>query len=188
MNYSEFKELMDAVPDRDRRDYLKLRQYSCIGGNVWPRYEGHLAEARTLHEFFEAVYADDACKFDNAWAYWARMQHKRWTDRFEPERMMRDVQFTANGILVEKDGLEVVFALPVTGKRKRADVFVFPENGFNEAAADQVASINGSFTCAGMEFDGTFDVFTSDRALIFEEWAFDALGYRQNDKRASKAS
>lgn len=188
MDYTEFKDLMDNVPVRDKRDYSKLRQYVCIGGNVWPQYEKHLEAATTLREFFEAIYADDACKFDNAWAYWANMQRKRWVERFDPERMMRDVQFTANGILIEKDGFELVIAVPVSGKRKRADVYVFPENGFNEAAAVQVASVNGAFTCAGMVFDGTYDIFVSDRALIFEEWELDKMGYRKNDKRASKSS
>lgn len=188
MNIDEFKQLTASVPERDRRDYSKLRQYACIGGSVWPHYEGHLQAASSLRDFFEAIYADDACRFDNAWAYWAKMQRKRWTERFEPVRMMHDVLFTANGILIEKDGLELVIAIPVTGKRKRADVLVFPENGFNEAAAEQVASINGKFACAGMEFDGTFDLFVSDRALIFEEWQLDKMGYRMNDKRASKSS
>lgn len=187
MDFATFKELMDAVPERDRKDYSKLRQYCCIGGNVWPQYQKHLEEATTLREFFEAIYADDACKFDNAWAHWARMQHKRWADRFEPERMMRDVMFTANGILFQKDGLELVISVPVSGKRKRADVYVFPESGFNEAAAEQVASLNGTFSCAGMEFDGTYDVFVADRALILEEWELDKMGYRKNDKRASKS-
>ena len=94
--------------------------------------------------------------------------------------------FTANGILIEKDGLELVVSVPVTGKRKRADVLVFAENSFNEAVADQVASLNGQFTCAGMSFNGTFDIFVADKALIFEEWEFDVLGYRKNGKRASK--
>ena len=188
MDFAEFKRLMDEVPVRDKRDYSKLRQYACIGGGIWPQYEQHLAQASTLREFFEAVYADDACKFDNVWAYWARMQHKRWVERFESDRMMRDVPFTANGILIEKEGLELVIAVPVSGKRKRADVFVFPENGFNEAAADQVASLNGTFACAGMAFDGTYDVFVSDRALILEQWELDKMGYRKNDKRASKSN
>lgn len=187
MDFTRFKELMDEVPERDRRDYAKLRQLACIGGKVWPQYEAHLEAATTLCEFFEGIYADDACKMNNAWAYWARMQHKRWADRFEPERMMRDVVFTANGVLIEKDGLEVVISVPVSGKRKRADVLVFRENGFNEAAAEQVASINGAFTCSDMSFDGTYDIFVSDRLLIFEEWELDTLGYRKNDKRASKS-
>ena len=188
MDIIEFKSQMAEVPERDRRSYSKLAQYACVGGNVWPQYQKHLDASGTLREFFEAVYADDACRFDNAWAAWARMQRKRWTERFEPERMVRDVPFTANGILIEKDGLELVIAVPVTGKRKRADVLVFPENGFNEAAADQVASINGRFACAGMTFDGTYDIFVSDRALILEQWELDKLGYRKNDKRASKSS
>lgn len=187
MDFATFKELMDDVPERDKRDYAKLRQFACIGGKVWPQYEKHLEASSTLREFFEAIYEDDACKFDNTWAYWARMQRKRWTDRFEPERMVRDIVFTANGILFQKDGLELVISVPVTGKRKRADVLVYPENGFNEAAADQVASINGSFTCAGMSFDGTYDIFVSDRALILEEWELDKMGYRSNDRRASKS-
>ena len=66
-------------------------------------------------------------------------------------------------------------------------MYVFPESGFNEAAAEQVASLNGTFTCAGMEFDGTYDVFVADRALILEEWELDKMGYRKNDKRASKS-
>lgn len=186
MDFARFKELMDEVPERDRKDYAKLRQFTCVGGKVWPQYEAHLEEATTLREFFEGIYEDDSCKMDNTWAYWARMQRKRWTDRFEPERMMRDVVFTANGILIEKDGLELVISVPVSGKRKRADVLVFRENGFNEAAAEQVASINGAFTCAGMNFDGTYDIFVGDRVLILEEWELDTLGYRKNDKRASK--
>jgi hypothetical protein len=38
-----------------------------------------------------------------------------------------------------------------------------------------------------MEFDGTYDVFVADRALILEEWELDKMGYRKNDKRASKS-
>ena len=68
------------------------------------------------------------------------------------------------------------------------DVYVFGENGFNEAAAEQVASINGAFACAGMCFEGTYDIFVSDRALILEEWELDKMGYRKNDKRASKSN
>ena len=99
--------------------------------------------------------------------------------------MIRDVEFTANGILIQKGDLELVIAVPVTGKRKRADVLVFPESGFNEAAAEQVASLNGTFTCAGMMFDGTYDVFVSDRAFILEKWELDAGGNRQNAKRGT---
>ena len=78
MQYEELKAQVEAVPAAQAKDYRELLALASIAGGVWPRLKGHLEEAEDCRGFFQAIYDDDACRFENAWAYWAKMNKEPW--------------------------------------------------------------------------------------------------------------
>ena len=52
----------------------------------------------------------------------------------------------------------------------------------NAKAAELYGSINGSFSCVGIELEGAFDVYRGHRTLIFERWTIDKLKRRAHGK------
>ena len=182
MNYQELKDQISAMEGRSAHDYREMLSLSAVAGDVWPKYRKHLESATTPDEFFEAIYQDDTLKFENLWAYWAKMRHSRdWLDRFECDSMRRDVLLDNRGVFLSgKDGNELL--IPMKGRGKKYNVYVFDENGFNEKAAELYGSTYGSFTCCDVELEGAFDIYRADRALIFERWAIDKLIRRKDGK------
>ena len=89
MQYEELKAQAEAVPAAQAKDYRELLALASIAGGVWPRLKGHLEAAEDCRGFFQAIYDDDACRFENAWAYWAKMNKEPWADRFEAEKAVR---------------------------------------------------------------------------------------------------
>ena len=180
MHYEELKEQVKAAPAAKAKDFRELLSLTSIAGGVWPQFENHLAEANDFRSFFRAIYHDDACRFENAWAYWAKMNRESWVDRFEADRVVRGVLLDTRGIFLKGGGNELL--IPLAGRSQAIDVYLFRENGFNEKAAEFYGAIEGSFTCVGLELEGAFDVFRTHRGLIFERWEVDKLNRRADGK------
>lgn len=182
MDFQQLKDQVHAVEGRAGHDYRELLSLSSVAGNVWPQYREHLIGAASADEFFEAVYQDDALKFENLWAYWAKMRHSReWIDRFEADAVVTNVLLDNRGVFLSgRDGNELL--IPMKGRGKKYNVYVFSENGFNEKVAELYGSTYGTFTCCGMELEGAYDIYRADRALIFERWAIDKFMRRAHGK------
>lgn len=180
MEYGELKKQVAAMPPSQAKDYRELLSLASIAGGVWPQFEEHLKRAQDCRGFFKSIYDDDACRFENAWAYWAKMNKEPWADRFEAERVLKNVLLDNKGIFIEGGGNELLVSL--AGRGQAGSIYLFAENGFNEKAAEFYGAINGSFTCAGIALEGAFDLYRTHRALIFERWEVDKLMRRANGK------
>lgn len=186
MNLTEMRKQVEEMPLVQRGEYRRVLSLVGIGGRVWPCLEGHLDQAQDIKGFLESVYEDDACRWEAVWALWAKMDRKRWPSRFDFTQAVRGVLVNNKGVVLDFGGAQVL--VPVTGRGRTVDVFVFSEDGFNSDAADYYGSISGSFSCCGMELEGTFDIYRSERAVILERWAFDKLGRRESKKRRCRKS
>ena len=184
MDYQDLKEQTAAKSEEELADYKKLFSLACIGGGVKNTLKGHLENASNIDEFYASVYADDDCRFENAWGYYAKMQGNDWPKRFECEQARYGVQLQLRGVAVENETIQ--FFIPMMGRSRRADVYIFADGKFNEEAADYFTSVSGTFTCLDMEFAGTYDIFVGPRLIIFERWEFDKLGNRLNGKGETK--
>ncbi len=180
MDYQELKRQVEAVPASKLKEYKELLSVSCVAKDVWPQLKPHLESASTCDEFFESVYADDACRFENVWALWAKLKRKDWVPRFEPDAAMHDLLLDNRGVFLRGGDNELL--IPMVGRGRSVSLYLFSENGFNEKAAELYGSIYGKFDCCGMELDGAYDIYRTDRALIFERWAIDKLMRRANGK------
>lgn len=184
MNYNELKEQTSALPEERRHDYRKLMTLACVGGDVKHQLKKHLDQASTLDEFYEAIYKDDACLFENVWAYYAKMKGGKWPQRFCAEDARLGIRLQLRGIAVESK--EVQFFIPMSGRNRTADVYLFADGKINDNAADYFTSVSGTFTCLDMTFAGTYDIYVGPRLVIFERWEFDKLGNRLNGKGETK--
>lgn len=180
MNYEDLKAQVEAMDAPQAKDYRELLALASIAGGVWPQFGEHLERAEDCRGFFKAIYDDDACRFENAWAYWAKMNKEPWADRFEPERALRGVLLENKGLFLEGKGNELL--IPLHGRGHGANVYLFADSGFNAKAAELYGSINGSFLCVGIELEGAFDVYRGHRTLIFERWTIDKLKRRAHGK------
>ncbi len=181
MNYQGLKEEINALPDSKRRAYRSLFSVASVGGDVWPKFRPHLDGAACADEFFEAIYNDDEMRFENVWAEWAKMKRKKWVSRFDADEEYENIRFEERGIfLTGNAGNELL--IPMIGRGKFGGIYIFEDNGFNERAAELYGSINGSFSCMGVEIEGAFDIYRTDCALIFERWDVDKLMRRKDGK------
>ena len=99
-----------------------------------PAQAGIWRRAEDCRGFFQAIYDDEACRFENAWAYWAKMNKEPWADRFEAEKRACAACCLENkGIFIEGNGNELL--VPLQGRGHAANVYLFAESGFNEHAA-----------------------------------------------------
>ena len=124
MQYEELKAQVEAVPAAQAKDYRELLALASIAGGVWPRPKGHLEAAEDCRGFFQAIYDDEACRFENAWAYWAKMNKEPWADRFEAEKAVRGVRLENKGIFIEGNGNELL--VPLQGRGHAANVYCSP--------------------------------------------------------------
>lgn len=184
MEYQELIEAVDDMPETKRKEYRRLLSLATIGGSVRHGMEEHLESACTVDDFFEAIFEDDALRNTNVWGAWASDRKKNWIDRFEPDRAFTGVKIEQKGFVVESPDVE--FFIPVGGRGRYGSLYEFKDGAFNEDAAEYFTSISGRFTCVGIAFEGSYDVFVSGRSVIFERWEFDALGNRLNGKGETK--
>lgn len=178
MKYEELKAEIDAMPGARGKDYRKLLSVAGPNGKVWKTLEAHLEAATTAREFFEAVYNDDECRFENVWAEWAKLERKRWVGRFVPQQAVGIEKLQNKGVFLQNGANEILIPVPVRGRD--LGVYVFNEGGFNTKAAEYFSSINGTFTCEGLTLEGAFDVYRAHHAVIFERWALDQFNRRAN--------
>lgn len=184
MNYQDLKERTAALPESKQKDYRKLMSLACVGGDVKAQLKKHLETSVSIDDFYEAVYNDDECRFENVWAYYAKMKGGKWPQRFCAEDARLGVRLQLRGITVESK--DVQFFIPMTGRNRTADVYLFADGEVNDEAADYFTSVSGTFTCLDMEFAGTYDILVGPRLVIFERWEFDKLGNRLNGKGETK--
>lgn len=180
MDFKQLIEEVEAMPSSQKKQYRELIALSSLGGDVLPCMKAHLERAKTLKEFLNYMYEDDCCRFEKAWALWAKMSNKDWYTRFQPEMVLEGALVERGGVVVECE--ENMTLIPVRGTRahdRTVDIFLFPDDGFNVDLGEYYGSISGSFTCYGLPLKGTFDIYRAGRALLFERWAFDELGYRK---------
>lgn len=185
MNYQELKESIDGLASAQRQALSKVFSLAVIGGSIKPEFQVHAETANSPRTFFEAIYADDNLRFTNVWAAWAKYAGKDWLGRFEPiahgeridfrGRESKDAAFSVRGVPVKFTG-GGSFVVPLPGRG--ADVYVFADDSFNEEAATYVTTLEGDFTCAGLELSGMFDVFKADSILILEQWNLSESGFR----------
>ncbi|WP_418734736.1 hypothetical protein [Ellagibacter sp.] len=185
MDFNRLNVELEALPPSQRKAYRELIALVSLGGDVLPSMKGHLEQASTMREFFDLIYEDDSCRFEKAWALWAKMSNKDWYSRFKPEKVYEGALVERGGVVIDCN--ESMILIPVRGVRahdRTVDIFLFPDDGFNVDLGEYYGSISGSFTCYGLPLEGTFDIYRAGRALLFERWVFDELGYRK--RRASQ--
>lgn len=185
MNYQEMKEYIDGLAPIQRQALSKMLSLSALGGSFKSEFRVYAEEADSPCSFFDAIYADDNLRFTSVWAAWARHTGKDWLGRFEPiargaridfrGRESKDAAFSVRGVPVEFAG-GGSFIVPLSGRG--AEVYVFADECFNEDAATYVTTLQGDFTCAGLELSGMFDVFRADGCLILEQWSLCENGFR----------
>lgn len=180
MTLDELMKEVDEQPERQRKEFKEIITLSTLGGDILPNMKEHLEKANTLREFLHYMYEDDNCRYEKAWALWVKMANLPWYERFVPEFVNEDVVIEHGGAVVECG--ESMILIPVRGIRGRdrtIDIYVYPDDGFNVDVAEYLGSISGKFTCYELPLEGTFDIYRSGKALVFERWTFDELGGRR---------
>ena len=180
MEFDDLRKEVESLPEHQRKTFGEIITLSSLGGEILPNMRTHLERASNLREFLDAMYDDDACRYEKAWALWAKLDKKPWQERFEPEVARERVLIEHGGACIECG--ENMVLVPVRGVRGRdrfIDIYVFPDDGFNIDLAEYHGSISGKFSCYGIPLEGTFDIYLAGRALIFERWDFDELGGRK---------
>ena len=177
MKYDDLLKEINEMPASQRPAFHEIVACAGVGGDVWPTMKQHLEDACTLREFLDAVYDDDACRFEKLWGLWARLDKKDWRIRFEAEMVLEGALIERGGVVFEAG--DTMFLVPVRGiraKDRTTDILVFADDSFN---TDVYGSISGPFTLYEQKFEGTFDIYRAGRNLILERWEFDELGFRK---------
>ncbi len=180
MKYDDLLKEINEMPASQRPAFHEIVACAGVGGDVWPTMKQHLEDAHTLREFLDAVYDDDACRFEKLWGLWARLDEKDWRIRFKAEMVLEGALIERGGVVFEAG--DTMFLVPVRGiraKDRTTDILVFADDGFNTDVADFYGSISGPFTLYEQKFEGTFDIYRAGRNLILERWEFDELGFRK---------
>ena len=101
MDYQELKEGIDQAPLASRATLERLLLYVSAGPGVSPDYAPYLEGAASYHDFFNAVYTDDAQKGTSVWAGWAALKRKSWIGRFEPDLAVENLRLKGDGLPVQ---------------------------------------------------------------------------------------
>lgn len=180
MTFDELCEEIEGLPEHQRKTFRDIATLASLGGDVLPSMKGHLENAETMREFLDGMYEDDACRYEKAWALWAKADQKQWLGRFQPELVYEGAVIEHGGVVIEcGESMILVPVRGVRGRERTVDLYLFPDDGFNIDLAEYFGSISGSFSCYGLALEGTFDIYRAGRALLFERWAFDELGARK---------
>lgn len=169
MNFEDLKDQIDNLEESDQELFQQLLSLVTWSGALMPEFAPCLEKAQDYREFFELVYADDTLRFTKVWGVYARTQNKNWLNRLKPISSRKNVELEEPGIVIGFDHGAIV--VPVVGCDKKANVIVIDEEEFSKGVADYVSTISGKFSCYGMSFDGTYDVFTSRNIIVFEKWS-----------------
>lgn len=154
-----------------------LLRSATIGGALRREYAAHADAASSARAFLDAVYADDDLRFTPLWSAWAKADRKDWTARFACERSVRGVELVRRGVpLAFANGGELL--IPAQARGGHATVVEFADGAANVDAAEFFASVEGSFTCGGMAFSGTYDVLRDRGTIIFVRWELNERGQR----------
>lgn len=175
----DYQDLLDRIPNQSINEYLEMKRIILLatrGESVCPEFSRHLAGSSSPVGFLDAVYADDELRFTKVWAEWAKYSGKNWVGRFTPIREVRSIALEriglplrfSDGCLYISSGISALFA----------DLLVFEDEAFNEDAATFVSSVEGSFACGGLEFEGFYGVFASRGTVILEKWRKSPYGTR----------
>lgn len=176
MDYGELKDRIDALEGQRRKEFARVLSLAALGGRVRPEFALHLAGSKTPEEFFDAVYDDDGLRFTQAWAAWAQVSGKNWVDRFDARGALASAPLYRGGLpVVFSDG---AVSVPTGLRGRNARILLFDDGDFNEAAASYLTTVEGSFSCAGEDFAGTYDVFSGCGAVLLERWILDERGER----------
>lgn len=183
MEFAEFKEQIQAAPPSKKTQLKRLFLYTTSGNGILPEFAGHLKDARSYRDFFDAIYADDERRFTTVWAEWAILSNKKWLDRFLPKIAISNIRLKGDGLPVEF-GTGIVLA-PTGSRDNIAEFRLYPSGGFNTQAARFVTSIGGSFTCSGYDFCGIYGLYCHRGTVIFEEWQAerDPVPTKSSEKR-----
>lgn len=202
MEFKQLEEEIEKMSAAEQKVYREILALSSLGGDILPIMKDSLEKANSLREFLDLVYMDDACRFEKAWAVWAKYSKKMWLTRFDPECFYEAAVLERGGVVLESERVEHegevlehggaafmpsknMMLIPVRGTRahdRTIDLFVYPDDGFNTDLGEYYGSITGCFTCYGLELKGSFDIYRCGRALVFERWTFNELGYRAKKK------
>ena len=148
------------------------------------RKDGHMADAADIDDFYNRVFDDDVCKFENVWGYLSKIRGGKWLERFDADEKRLQVRLQLKGIMVENETIQ--FFIPMMGRNRRADVYVFGDGKVNEGGLEYFTSVSGTFTCLDMEFAGSYDILVGPFTIVFERWEFDKMGNRLNGKGETK--
>lgn len=180
----EFNELKDQLNEMGKPG-RELMMLATLGGKVRAEYAAHAETTSSAREFFDAVYADDDLRFTPLWAAWAKESRKDWLGRFEPERVVRGVRLLRGSVPIEfAHGGTVI--VPAEARGQHLTIMEFADGAINEEAARFFGAVEGSFTCAGMEFSGTYDVLVTKGVLMFVRWAVNERGQRTSEAELAK--
>lgn len=168
MDYQDLKDSINRAPSTSRLALERLFLEVTSGRSITPEWSPYLDGAKNHRDFFDAIYDDDGKKDTLVWAEWARMSHKGWINRFEPDICLQNVITKADGLPI---GFESGVMLAPTGSRDTLTSFyVFKSNAFNTSAAEFVTSIGGAFCCAGYAFLGVYGLYRYRGNVILEGW------------------
>ena len=190
MNAEELKASIQKANKAKRQTLEKLFYYVTLGNEIRPEYKDIAQASKTYKEFFDAIYDADAFKNTEVWAFWAKLEHKNWLQRFTPKMDLYNMRLKSAGIPVEFSS--GIFIAPVASKDTIINFSVYESGAFNTDAAEFVTSIGGTFVCAGYEFVGIYGIYKYHNNVIFEEWEVAAEPKRASEQvcneglRASK--
>lgn len=184
MTFEELMQQIEELNPQTRQNIKSVIDLTTLGQKVKPEFRTHLENASTYVEFLDAIYDDDEQRFSLAWGKWAKLDKKEWLDRFDAEKIIRDIK-------VQRIGLEVHFNsgsvfVPTGSFLKSTSVYVFKDGGFNEAPADLITTLSGDFECAEIKFTGVYGVYTYRGKIILGEWVVDSDGRRRKQLHVPK--
>lgn len=148
MKYDDLLKEINEMPASQRPAFHEIVACAGVGGDVWPTMKQHLEDACTLREFLDAVYDDDACRFEKLWGLWARLDEKDWRIRFEAEMVLEGALIERGGVVFEAG--DTMFLVPVRGiraKDRTTDILVFADDSFNTDVADFTDRLVGHSHC-----------------------------------------
>lgn len=172
MDAVELKAKIDEAPLSQRADLQRMLMFATAGDELLPEFEPYARDADGYQAFFNAIFMDPAQKDTLLWAECAKLSRRNWLGFFEPKMLIQNLRMKTDGLPIQM-GSGVVLA-PTGSRDNIANLYVFPNGGFNRQAADFVTSVGGRFTIADYEFFGIYGIYKYRGSVILEEWDVEA--------------